>query len=435
MKVVDKKIDELIPYINNPRKNDDAVDDVAASIKEFGFKVPIVIDKDNVIVAGHTRYKASKKLGLKEVPCIIADDLTEAQIKAFRLADNKVSEKAEWDFELLELEMEDIDLDMGQFGFEEESENKYEDSESGSVAKRFIVPPFSVFDSKSGVWQNRKKYLNESYDFSTNGRKDGLLGEGLGKLYKNIGGKNKTLQSGTSCFDPVICEVIYKWFNVDGGSILDPFAGGAVRGILAEAFGYKYYGIDVRQEQVDENYEVAKKNNVSPTWYCDDSRNVGKYIEDDSVDLIFSCPPYADLEVYSDDENDISNMKYDDFLKAYKEIIKKSLEKLKNNRFAVFVVGDVRDKKTGFYYDFISDTKKAFIENGANLYNEIIYLEMIGTGALTCTRQFNSSRTVRKVNQNILVFYKGDKKNIKENFKELDLSKEDVSEFISNEEE
>ena len=118
MQIVYKKINELKPYVNNPRFNDDAVEYVANSIKEFGFKVPIVIDKNNEIVAGHTRYKASLELGLEEVPCIVADDLSEEQIKAFRLADNKVSEKAEWDFELLEEELKNLNLDMSEFGFE-----------------------------------------------------------------------------------------------------------------------------------------------------------------------------------------------------------------------------------------------------------------------------------------------------------------------------
>ena len=101
MQIIYKKIEELKPYKNNPRKNDEAVPYVAESIKQFGFKVPIIIDKNNEIIAGHTRYKASIELKLKEVPCIIADDLTEEQIKAFRLADNKVAEKAEWDMDLL----------------------------------------------------------------------------------------------------------------------------------------------------------------------------------------------------------------------------------------------------------------------------------------------------------------------------------------------
>ena len=118
MKIVYKKVEELKPYVNNPRFNDEAVEQVANSIKEFGFKVPMVIDKDNVIVAGHTRYKASLELGLEEVPCIIADDLSDEQVKAFRLADNKVSEKAQWDLELLEEELNDLDIDMSEFGFD-----------------------------------------------------------------------------------------------------------------------------------------------------------------------------------------------------------------------------------------------------------------------------------------------------------------------------
>lgn len=119
MEIIMKAVDDLIPYINNPRQNDTAVDAVASSIKNFGFKVPIVIDKNGEIVNGHTRLKASKKLGLKEVPVIVADDLTDAQIKAFRLADNKVSEIAEWDYELLEAELGLLDFDMEQFGFDE----------------------------------------------------------------------------------------------------------------------------------------------------------------------------------------------------------------------------------------------------------------------------------------------------------------------------
>lgn len=116
MQIVEKRIAELIPYENNPRKNDSAAEYVAASISEFGFKVPIVIDKNNVIVCGHTRYKAAKKLKLKSVPCVIADDLTDEQIKAFRLADNRVAEKSEWDFDLLDIELDGIeDIDMEQF--------------------------------------------------------------------------------------------------------------------------------------------------------------------------------------------------------------------------------------------------------------------------------------------------------------------------------
>jgi site-specific DNA-methyltransferase (adenine-specific) len=127
MEIVNKKLDDLKPYENNPRFNDDAVEYVAKSIKEFGFKVPIVIDKNNVIVAGHTRYKASMELGLEEVPCVVADDLTDEQIRAFRLADNKVAEIAEWDIDLLDTELDDIlNIDMSDFGFDLDFEDEKE---------------------------------------------------------------------------------------------------------------------------------------------------------------------------------------------------------------------------------------------------------------------------------------------------------------------
>lgn len=119
MNIKEMTLKELKPYEKNPRKNDEAVKYVVESIKNFGFKVPIVVDKDNIIVAGHTRYKAAKQLKLKTVPCIVADDLNEEQIKAFRLADNKVSEIAEWDFDLLNEELEGIfNIEMDSFGFE-----------------------------------------------------------------------------------------------------------------------------------------------------------------------------------------------------------------------------------------------------------------------------------------------------------------------------
>lgn len=119
MEIESIKVSDLIPYENNPRINDEAVEYVANSIKEFGFKVPIIIDKNNVIIAGHTRLKASEKLGLDEVPCIRAEDLDEDQVKAFRLADNKVGEIAVWDMEKLNIELDDINMDMVQFGFDD----------------------------------------------------------------------------------------------------------------------------------------------------------------------------------------------------------------------------------------------------------------------------------------------------------------------------
>ena len=147
MNIVYKKVDDLVPYENNPRNNDEAVDYVANSIKEFGFKVPVVVDKDNVVVAGHTRLKACEKLGIDEVPCIVADDLTEDQIKAFRIADNKVSEYATWDEEKLSQELSDIMLDMTEFGDDlfaddDTMEVELDDEEDNPYSQEKHVPQY-----------------------------------------------------------------------------------------------------------------------------------------------------------------------------------------------------------------------------------------------------------------------------------------------------
>ena len=145
MNIIEMNVEELIPYENNPRKNDEAVDKVALSISAFGFKVPVVIDKDNVIVTGHTRLKAAKKLGLSKVPCIKADDLTEEQIKAFRLADNKVSEFSEWDFDKLEEELEKLgDIDMSLYGFDFPEDDEEEDLEDNTYTDKTNIPQYDI---------------------------------------------------------------------------------------------------------------------------------------------------------------------------------------------------------------------------------------------------------------------------------------------------
>ena len=145
MQIINKRLEELQPYENNPRKNDVAVEYVAQSIKDFGFKVPIVIDKKGVIVAGHTRYLASIELGLEEVPCVVADDLSQKQIKAFRLVDNKVAEYSSWDFNLLDEELSELDFDMTAYGFDDLSDglDDIEDLESKYTTK-VKVPQYEV---------------------------------------------------------------------------------------------------------------------------------------------------------------------------------------------------------------------------------------------------------------------------------------------------
>jgi DNA modification methylase len=186
----------------------------------------------------------------------------------------------------------------------------------------------------------------------------------------------------------------------------DPFAGGSVRGIVAHKMGYRYIGIELSTKQVEANREQAKKilePDNQPTWINGDSNEELDKINEE-FDFIFSCPPYANLEVYSTDPKDLSNMPYEDFLLVYRSIINKTIKKLKPGHLAVFVVGDVRDAE-GYYIDFISDTKKAFIDSGAGLYNEAILLDPIGTAMIRANNNFSSKKLV-KVHQNILCFKK-----------------------------
>lgn len=272
---------------------------------------------------------------------------------------------------------------------------------------KFIEPPFSILDSKSGNWQRRKRQWLKTgikSEIGRNSKSKNRLSENKGGLKTNIGLEKKG--SYESIFDPALCEVIYSWFCVSGKEILDPFAGGSVRGIVANYLGFKYTGIDIREEQIQSNRKQAinildLKN--QPQWYVGDSNIVLDDFKKE-FDFVFSCPPYADLEVYSDLKGDISNMEYKDFLISYESIIKKSCKLLKKGGYACFVVGEVRDKK-GNYIGFVNDTINAFKKSDMSFYNEAILLNAIGSASLRAYGNMKNQKLV-KVHQNVLVFKK-----------------------------
>lgn len=223
--------------------------------------------------------------------------------------------------------------------------------------------------------------------------------------------------SGTSIFDPVLCELVYKWFCPRGGSILDPFAGGSVRGIVAAHLGFQYTGVDLRAEQIQANYLQAQtilKSDPVPVWHVGNSEFISA-LAPGEYDLVFSCPPYADLEVYSENPDDLSVIAAEDYGKfkaAYQRIIAASVGMLRQNRFACFVVGDVRGPG-GFYRNLVRDTVEAFEACGAQLYNEAILVTAVGSLPIRIGRQFTSARKLGKTHQNVLVFFKGDPAEIK----------------------
>lgn len=216
--------------------------------------------------------------------------------------------------------------------------------------------------------------------------------------------------AGTSIFDPVLCELSYRWFCPPSGQIIDPFAGGSVRGIVAHMLGYRYWGCDLRPEQIEANEiqaaEITPDNR--PVWVCGDSLDC--VAEAPEADFVFSCPPYGDLERYSDDPRDLSAMDYHAFTFALRRIVARCVERLKRDRFACFVVGDFRDKRTGFYRNFVSDTITCFKVCGMELYNEAILVTQVGSLPIRITKQFEASRKLGKTHQNVLVFVKGNPK-------------------------
>jgi len=215
--------------------------------------------------------------------------------------------------------------------------------------------------------------------------------------------------SGTSIFDPVLCELVYRWFCPPAGLVLDPFAGGSVRGIVASKLGRPYVGIDLRPEQVAANQAQAIRlcTEPLPVWMVGDSRNLATLAAGIDADLVFSCPPYGDLEVYSDDEADLSTLDYPAFRDAYRGIVAAAVARLKPDRFACFVVGDIRDRN-GFYRRFVSDTEQAFEDAGARLYNEAVLVTAVGSLPIRVGRQFEAARKLGKTHQNVLVFCNGD---------------------------
>lgn len=345
-----------------------------------------------------------------------------------------------------------------------------------TLAERFLVPPFSVLDARQGYWQLRKANWIALGIQSELGRGEGIVPNGTQRTPDQDGASmrrpskkvrsindhewqaaqderpqsrltwvpgdrtdldetsvknldagrrgraedfgtegNVSEQSGTSIFDPVLCELAYRWFCPPHGAILDPFAGGSVRGIVSNYLGYSYTGIDLSAPQIDANEKQAARivpGNL-PRWHVGDSRSV-RDIAPGEYDLVFSCPPYYDLEVYSDDPLDLSNgATFDDFIVAYRQIIGDCVAMLKPNRFACFVVGDIRDSK-GFYRNFPALTISAFQDAGMMLYNEAILVTAVGSLPLRVGRQFAGYRKLGKTHQNVLIFYKGEPSAIKE---------------------
>ena len=509
MKTENVKLAQIMVNGANPRTiTDEKFDKLIGSILVLPKMLelrPIVVDDTFVALGGNMRYRALsaiESMSAEEIagrlsslrdyqkkteaeqqvliaywdtwkenptaPVIKASELSEAERREFIIKDNVGF--GDWDMDALANEWDSEELD--DWGVDVWQPNSWDEqgdgndsmsaasneAEKGSLQDRFIVPPFSIFDTRQGYWQSRKKMWREHIGDMGESRNDMLIKsievkykdlykktrkhrEELGISFKEYLEKyvpddvkeheaSKVISAGVSLFDPVLSEICCRWFTPEvGAKIFDCFAGDTQKGLVFGQCGYEFTGIELRQEQVDINNRVLVDRGLPIKYICDDGRNVANHFEPESQDLLFSCPPYYNLEHYSDLENDASNQgTYEDFIEILRDAFTAAIGCLKDNRFAVIVVGDIRDKSTGFYYDFCSDIKRIFKDGGMSLYNEIILVETAASTALRASR-YMDTRKVAKVHQNILVFYKGDTKNIKENFPRIEYTEDELSQM------
>lgn len=312
-------------------------------------------------------------------------------------------------------------------------------AKEGIMNSRYTIPPFSTFDTFSEQWQSRKKAWialglkgeegrredEDSDDFAISYRKSlNTFGRELSQKYelkdKGLSDEHvKNIPSGVSVYDPVLCELMYKWFTFKGWTIGDPFAGGCTRGVIADLLGRKYVGVEVRDLQVNANIEIGKKLGVSNDcrWLLGDSYKLKDYVKE-QYDFSLSCPPYFTREVYSSDTKDGSAHKtYKEFMVWYTHIYQQTVDLLKDNRFLAITVGNIREQKTGIMLPFVSDTIQMFLNMGLSYYNELILINSPGSLRLRTNRPFCASRKVGNRHQNVLIFYKGDPNKIEETFR------------------
>ena len=455
MKVVHHPVADLTLYEANAKAHPpEQVKAVAKSITEFGFTTPVLIDLDNVVIAGHCRIAAAKQLGIETVPTLRLDHLTPEQVRAYRLADNRLTEMGTWDADLLQAELQALsigDFSLADLGFDSDAITALIPADSagpeltgpgsysvGSLMDAFIEPPLSLLRSSTGRWQHRKAAWLSALplEYGTDlGRDEGLLMKNFSRrdaqfynkksaVEKRIG---KTLTSsefvnkyytaptgrvfsGTSQFDPVLAELMTIWFSPPGGLIYDPFAGDVERGLVAAVKGRRYHGIDVRAEQCVANDEAAQRLGATPTpkWSQGTSLDAARVWSGEKADLVFTCPPYWNLEKYSDDPKDLSNMPLEEFTATHNRIIAACAAHLEQDRFAVWVIGDVRDKQTGRFVRLHDRTKDGFAAAGMHLHSEIIFATPLGSKRIMARKAMNAKRTILSRHEYVLVFCKGD---------------------------
>lgn len=269
-----------------------------------------------------------------------------------------------------------------------------------TLREQFGANPFTVFDTKDQSWKERKQWWNSK----------GILPplEPV-KSRSQVNLPDDKFIKSASLFDPVLCELMYRWYCPENGTVIDPFAGGAVRGIVANYLGRHYTGIDIRPDQVASDIDQASRilpEGKQPEYIAGSSNVVLSEMEmaKRSFDMLFTCPPYFNLEVYSDIEGDLSNMDWTSFIGTYRSIIRKSCNLLKKDAMAVVVVGEVR-ARNGSLYGLVPATFNAFTCCGMQYYNEAVLETPLVNASRRASSTMKHGKLV-KVHQNVLMFKK-----------------------------
>ena len=446
-------IDSLAPYARNPRRGD--LELLRASLERHGQYRPIVVNRrSGEVLAGNHTLAAARELGWTEIAATFVD-VDADQAARIALIDNRASDRAGYDDRALADLLASLDGDLDATGFEAgdltgllsalgDGDGEWATGGgAGSLLARFGVAPFSVLDARSGPWLERKQAWLALGLQSELGREEDL-GDlagpaerqrryavpqnkeirqslyGTARPFSTHRGRHSAIHlagdkmdgqvtyAGTSVFDPVLCELAYSWFSAPGGLVLDPFAGGSVRGIVASRLGRGYLGVELRPEQITANEPQADQlaGTPRPRWIEGDARDL-LALTDEPADLVFSCPPYFDLETYSDDPRDLSNAGgYDAFCEAHAACIAAAAERLRDDRFAVWVISEIRGPD-GNYRGLVPDTIRAFQAAGLALYNEAILVQPASSLPIRAGRMFSTARKLGRTHQNVLVFVKG----------------------------
>lgn len=436
----------LRPNPKNPNRHPpEQVRLLAKIIAATGFRNPIVVsDLSGFVVKGHCRLEAARLNGYTHVPVDVQHYDTEAQETADLLADNSIADLASLNqtaVQALLAELTAAGHDTELAGFLQATQDQVEQNKTaaGKLREKFLVSPFTVLDTRSAGFAERKQLWLQLGLKSEEGRKSDLIFSRSSQppaayqakaRHEALHGRKfsfdefldanpelKNVQGQTSIFNPVLCEIVYNWFlpTTGAGSILDPFAGGSVRGVVAAFLGHEYTGIELRPEQVAANQAnaaeifaaIGMKPKHFPQWITGSSLDLNTLLPPQKTfDLVFTCPPYGDLEVYSDDPKDLSAQPENVFRANLDTIIKAACARLKPNRFSIWVVGDYRDKKTGALRNFVNTTINA---HPFPLYNHAVLLTAINSLAIRVSSSFQPQRKLGKAHQDVVFLYNGNR--------------------------